>query len=157
MSLVKITRPQEEIQTLKRFIENQGDEFISESAIQDRSKINEPSDASYCGVEYQITYGDRNKLSQLRKSIATSGSYLGINSISEVTYAQGLLEDALTDKKTKSDNKMTLLIDCTYTSYGSFLEREGMCKKYFMDNEKTAGGSWQHIFVVFPDGNVQLR
>ncbi|PIQ69528.1 MAG: hypothetical protein COV90_00780, partial [Candidatus Tagabacteria bacterium CG11_big_fil_rev_8_21_14_0_20_41_11] len=62
------TREREEIQTLKRFIENLGEEFIPELAIQDRSIIKEPCDVSYKGIEYQITYGNRKLLGDIRKT-----------------------------------------------------------------------------------------
>ncbi|MDD5152958.1 MAG: hypothetical protein PHS95_03150 [Candidatus Pacebacteria bacterium] len=164
MQLAKITRPQEEIQTLKRFIENQGDKFISELAVQDRSKINEPSDVSYKGIEYQITYGDqkflehRRKINSIRKGNSNVGeSCVGIRSFAEIDYPKILLETALKNKKDKSDNKTSLLIDCICTPYVSLLEIKTICKKYFNDNEQKIGGLWQHIFIVFSCDNVQLR
>lgn len=153
----KVTREQEEIQTLERFIRNCGQVFIPGLAIQDKSKIKEPSDVFYKGTDYQITYGDREHLAKSRKATNKNGTYFTMRSHSKANYAEELLNVALDEKKDKSDNKMTLLVDCTYTSWLPISERETLCRKYFNDNIQKLRGSWCHIFVVFPDGNVQLR
>ena len=159
MSSLKVTRAQEEMQTLKKFIENQGIDFVQELVIIDRSKLREPCDMSYKGIEYQITYGNRKQLGDIRKTISDEGKYCGISGLPPIAdYVKEVLETALEDKKDKSDEKMTLLIEPAYTSYGLFHEEGDVAfKKYFKDNEQRIGGLWQHIFVVFSGGNIQLR
>ena len=158
MSSLKVTRAQEEIQTLKKFIENQGIDFVSELAIQDGLVLREPCDASYQGIEYQITYGNRELLGNIRKTISTQPFCGVIGHPSMEDYVKKVLETTLADKKDKSDEKMTLLIDPAYTSYGLFSDKgDAAFKKYFKDNEQRIGGLWQHIFVVFSGGNIQLR
>ena len=83
--------------------------------------------------------------------------YFRMHHISKTNYIKEILETALEIKKNKSDNKMTLLIYCAYTSYGLLFERRVLCREYFKKSEQKIGGLWQHIFVVFSDGNVQLR
>lgn len=160
----KVTRQEEEIQTLKKFIENQGEEFYPD--LVSYSGIQEPCDVSYKGVEYQITYGNRELLGDLRKTTSirskenpnVSESFCRIISHPPlIDYAKEVLEAALEDKKDKSDEKMTLLIEPAYTSYGLSPEGEVVFKKYFKDNEQRLGGLWQHIFVVFLGGNIKLR
>jgi len=162
MSL-KVTRAQEEIQTLKKFIENQGVEFIPELAIQDKSLLKEPCDISYQGVEYQITYGNRKLLGDMRKTNSVrdkenpniGGPFCKIGG--SPNYVREILE-ALKDKKNKSDKNMILLVE-VYPSPSRpfFMDREELLKEHFKKNEQELGGLWQHIFVVFCNWNVQLR
>ena len=161
MSSLKVTRPQEEIQTLKKFFENQGIKFDSELAIQDKS-LREPCDASYQGIEYQITYGNRKMLGDMRKANSIrskenpdiGGPYCKIGG--SPNYAQEILETALESKKNKSDKNMTLLID-PYPRLGFPFSGDSLLKEYFKENEERLGGLWQQIFVVFSGENIQLR
>ena len=161
----RVTRPEEELQTLQRFVQNQGRNFFPEKAIQDRMKIKEPADVFYEETEYQITYGDTTQLASLRKVTSLrrkddpnlSERFVAIRGLSSANYAEMCLKNALVNKKIKSDKNMILLIDCTYTSYRSLQYRENLCKQYFNDNKLSLGGSWGHIFAVFPDGNIFLR
>jgi hypothetical protein len=160
----KCTRQEEEKQTLQKFLKNQGEDFCPN--LVSYSKIKEPCDVLYKGIEYQITYGNRKLLGDLRKTTSVrskenpnvSESFCRIIGYpSLIDYAKEVLETALKDKKGKSDGKMTLLVEPAYTSYGLFPEREEFFKKYFKDNEQRLDGLWQSIFIVFPDGNIKLR
>ena len=151
------TRKEEELQTLQRFIKNQNELFGHEQVIQGESRLKEPADVMYKRVQYQITYGDAKKLAELRKSISNEGNYSAIRGIVEQDYAGELIDDALKKKKNKSDKGMTLLIDCTYTSFGTLPDRKKLCEKHFNNNGSKFAGLWQHIFVVFLDGNIHLR
>lgn len=163
--LEEVTRPEEELQTLRKFIENQGRDFIPEKAIQDRAQLKEPADVLYEGIGYQITYGDAAQLGESRKITSVrrkdnpqlSETYSNVRHIVEPKYAEMCLKNALENKKNKSDKNMTLLIHCVSTSYETLENRGDLCKKYFSSNESTLGGSWEHIFAIFPDGNIQLR
>jgi len=153
-----VTRPQEELQTLERFVCNQGKKFYAEKAIQDRLKLREPADVLYEGIEYQITYGDRERLSERRKVMCNKGIYPAqILSNQLSTYADRLLRTALEDKKYKSHHEMILLIDCMTTALHPFKAREAWCQDYFRSDKENLGGFWKRLYVVFPDGNVQLR
>ena len=165
MSLLKVTRAQEEIQTLKKFIENQGIEFISELAIQDKLLLREPCDVSYQGVEYQITYGNRKMLGDIRKAnhvrnkenLNVGGPFCKIGG--STNYVQEISE-ALKDKKNKSDKNMTLLIEVYPSPNLWFIKGSSLfldLEEHFKKNERELGGLWQHIFVVFYDCNIQLR
>jgi len=99
----KVTRAQEEIHTLEKFIKNQGMEFVPELAIQNRLLLREPCDVSYRGIEYQITYGNRKQLGDLRKVTSVrskenpnvSESYGGMTPyLSPVDYTKEILETA---------------------------------------------------------------
>lgn len=156
----KVTRREEEKQTLQRFIENQGKEFHPGSAIY--SGIQEPCDVSYKGINYQITYGDQKLIGEIRKTTSkkkdnfSSEVFCTIRNISD-TYAETLISEALKNKKNKSIDKVTLLIDCPFPGdYTSIENREKRLKKYFTENQNL-GGRWQCIFIVFPDGNIKLR
>lgn len=156
----KATRQEEEVKTLEKFIKNKSlfqPNLVRYFGV--HPEVREPCDMSYEGVEYQITYGDRGKLESLRETESSGKRYLEIfPPLPKEDYAEVLLERALTDKRFKSDSEMTLLVDCTYGNTGySLPEREVVCKKYFDENKETLGGLWEHIFVVFPDRNVQLR
>lgn len=155
----KITR-QEEKQTLQRFIENQGKEFYSGLAIY--SGIQEPCDVSYKGIDYQITYGDQKLIGETRRKTSKKNGNLrgeifcGIRNISD-TYAETLIHGALKNKKNKSSDKVTILIHCSFPGdYASIEVRRERLQKYFAENQDL-GGKWQHIFIIFPDGNIKLR
>ena len=156
----KATRQDEEVQTLRKFIKNRGEIFQPNLALYRgiNPEVKEPCDISY-RVEYQITYGDTPLIGAIREKTSKGEKYCEIGTSPEEDYAEKLLKKPLEDKRHKSDSRITLLIDCTYAStfWYSLSERETRCKKYFIDNEKNIGGSWQHIFVVFPDWNIQLR
>ena len=81
--------------------------------------------------------------------------YCGMRSLEN--YPEQLIGTALKKKRGKSDDKTTLLIKCASSGYyPSINEREKEFKDYFLKNQEL-GGSWQHIFVVFPNSNIQLR
>jgi hypothetical protein len=153
----KAKREDEELATLKRFIENQDKAFFKERAIQDRLKIKEPVDIFYEGELYQVTYGDAAELGRFRKEIDKNGLTTSIRRIEIDDYARVCIESALDKKRNKSDENVVLLVDCTGTSYQSYGFREGKFKEYFNNKKSELGGLWKNIFVVFPDGNIQLR
>ncbi len=163
--LKKATRQEEEAQTLRKFIENKGEEFQPGLALyrgmgpEAQKPCQEPCDVAYDGVEYQITYGDTALIGKIRKKTSGDEIYCDIRGHSEADCAEKLLGKSFENKRYKSDDKMTLLIDCTYAStfWHSLSERESIYKKYFLDNEQRFGGLWQHISIVFSDGNIQLR
>ena len=149
----KVARQEEEKQTLQRFIENRGEEFYPD--LVNYLGIQEPCDVSYKGIEYQITYGDQKLIGELRKKTSEDKIYCGIRNLSE-SYAETFIYEALKKKKDKSSDKVTLLIHCNFAGiYASLAEREIIFKKYFAENQDL-GGSWQHIFIVFSDGNIKL-
>lgn len=149
----KVTRQEEEKQTLQRFIENQGEEFYLD--LVNYLGIQEPCDVLYKGIEYQITYGDQKLIGELRKKISKGEIYCGIRNLSE-SYAETFLYETLKKKKDKSNNRIILLIHCKFSGiYAPIAEREIIFKKYFTENQDL-GGLWQHIFIVFPDGNIKL-
>jgi hypothetical protein len=91
-----------------------------------------------------------------KKDNFSSEVFCTIRNISD-TYAETLISEALKNKKNKSSDKMTLLIHCSFSGvYASIEMREEKLKKYFAEHHDL-GGSWQHIFIVFPDGNIELR
>jgi len=156
----KITRQEEEGQTLQKFLENQGEKF--DPGFVSYLGIQEPCDVSYKGVEYQITYGNRKLLGDIKRELSNQGESRKIDSQvvglpPTIDYVKEILETALKDKKDKSDGKMTLLVEPAYTSYWSFSKEEMVFEKYFKDNEQSLGGLWQSIFIVFPDRNIKLR
>ena len=150
----KVTRQEEEKQTLQRFIENQGKEFCLD--LVSYSGIEEPCDVLYKEIKYQITYGDQKLIGEIREKTSKGEIFCGIRNISD-TYAETLIHGALKNKKNKSSDKMTLLIHCNFPGdYASIEVRGERLKKYFAENQDL-GGKWQHIFIVFSDGNIELR
>jgi hypothetical protein len=156
----KATRREEEKQTLQKFIENQGEEFYPD--LVSYLRIQEPCDVLYKEIEYQITYGDQKLIGEMRQKTAKKkDNLLGeifctIRDISD-TYAETLIHGALENKKNKSSDKMILLIHCSFPGiYAPIEAREEKLKKYFTEHQDL-GSKWQHIFIVFPDGNIKLR
>lgn len=153
--LHKVTRQEEEIQTLERFVKNIGEKFtvklVSYSGIKNPDDIN---DVFYDGIPYQITYGDSEYLGESRKTISKKGIFSNIRS-RPINYCSEIIEKSLKKKNYMSGEGIILLIDCDYTGAYSLLERKDLCKKYLLEH-KDLKGSWQHIFLVFPDGNIEL-
>ena len=147
-----VTRQDEEVQTLKRFVENLGEKF--DPKLIDYSK-GEPCDVSYKEIQYQITEGDQDQLAKKRKQIDKEGRYLIVRSISEANNPKEIIERALEKKVYKSNNDIILLIDCISSGNYSLQEREQSFKNYFSENRKLSG-SWQNIYIVFSSYNIQL-
>ncbi len=147
-----VTRKEEELQTLKRFLQNQGVKFNPN--LIDYS-YNEPCDIAYDKIQYQITAGDQNQLSKRRQDIQKYGHFLIIRPIAESNDPKVIIEKALQKKTLKSDKVVNLLIDCTSSAdYPKHL-RKIKFKEYISKHKKKCG-SWNKIFLVFRDQNIQL-
>ncbi len=155
-----VTRKEEEIETLEKFINNQNEKFDYD-LVKSFSE-NNPIDFSYKGINYQITYGDQLQLAERRKITSIpeddsrSKQFIGIRNLSG-DWIHTFLYNALNKKRHLSGNNITLLIDCFGRGDNSSLpEREEKLKKFFSENQYL-GGSWQHIYIVFSDGNIKLH
>jgi len=140
--------------TLFHYIKNQGRQYVYENG----QYLDEGSiDIIYEGVGYQITNGDTQQLGVYKRAMNLYSKFSGMRNLSMDSYAKMCLEGALKNKRMHDGQNVTLLIDCTYSSWLSLQEREGLFVKYFHDNEKELGGSWKSIVVICMDGNILLR
>lgn len=149
----KVTKLDVETQTIQKFIGNTLDTFNVKYV--EYPKENNPCDLIYKGNQYQITEGDSDLLERRRSKTADGESYCKIRRIEPLTYTNGLLGKVLEKKKYKSNNEITLLVDCGSTGGYTLSAREEVFKKYLLDNPKLKA-SWQSIVCVFNDGNVRI-
>lgn len=147
-----VTRKEEEIQTLRKFVENLGEKFDSD--LVDYS-CDEPCDVSYKKVQYQITVGDQDLIAKKGQDMKKYGRYLVIRSIKDSNDPKVIVEKALQKKAKKSSKLITLLIDCTTAADYPKQEREEIFKKYRLTHEDLRG-LWESIYLVFRGQNIEL-
>lgn len=147
-----VTRQEEELQTLKRFVENKNESFSSKLV---SYSYPEPCDVAYAEVQYQITYGDQKRVSEIRKTISKGETYFAIRGIDESNKPEVVIKQALTGKVTKSSPSVVLLIDCTYSTTLTPPGVEVSFKQY-ADENAALKGQWLDIYAVFPKINIRL-
>ena len=149
----KVTQKEVEIETVKTFIQNKGEEF-SDSLI-DYKGIEEPCDIKYKGINYQITIGDKKEVEGRRKVTSRGSIYTNIRNIHD-DISTVLLRDALSKKSMRSSENTVLLIEVSSTGNLSWEELE---KKFseFVSNNQNLCGKWKEIYAVFPERNIQLH
>lgn len=146
-----ITREEEELQTLKRFLQNQGVKFNPNLI----DSCDEPCDIAYNGIQYQITTGNQDQVSKKRQDIQKYGHFLIIRPIAESNDPKTIIEKALQKKALKSDKAVCLLIDCTSSADYPKQIRSIKFKNYISECRKQCG-SWKSIILVFRDQNLQI-
>lgn len=154
----KVTRQQEEEQSLKKFIENFGETF--DLSLVECPSQNNPSDLIYKGVKYQITYGDQSLLGKIRTTTSKGDIYCGIRSLSNDNekYASKFIGDALKKKLNQSSNDIILLIHCGFPGIydPNKTERNKILQDYIQNNQNLVG-KWKNIYTIFPDCNIKLH
>lgn len=148
-----VIRKEEELQTLKRFLQNQCVKFNPN--LVDYS-YSEPCDVAYDKTQYQITAGDQDQLAKRRQDLQKHGQFCIIRSIAESNNPKIIIEKALQKKILKSNKAVNLLIDCISSAdYYPGHIREIEFKKYISEHKELCG-SWNKIFLVFRNQNIQL-
>ena len=154
----KVTRQEEEIQTLKKFIKNFSEIF--DLSLVKYPPQNNPSDLVYKNINYQITYGDQNLIGELRKTTSKGKIFCGIRNVSNDNekYVIEFIGNALKKKLNQSSNDITLLIDCGFPGIydPNKTEKRKILQEYIQNNQNLTG-KWKNIYTVFLDCNIKLH
>ena len=147
----KPTKEDIELETLKTFLINNGEEFSKTLVDSNKS---EPTDIRYDNINYQITLGDKEVVEETRKGESKSRIYTSIRNTADIILL--LLDGTLTKKSLRADSNTILLLEVSSTGNNTWDELTARASKWAKEHTEKCK-VWKEIYLVYSDKNIKVE